>query len=202
MSKNAFTKEQLRSYIERIERLEEEKRALTEDIKQVYAEAKGNGFVTGIIRQVVRDRRKDTVDYQEEQALLELYRAALGMLDEPLSDNARKRAAGQPPEPAEKDSPAPANTQKKAGASSAEAIAAARQEGKDAAIEGQKVIENPYVYGDPRRVAWDEGWCAGSCSDGMDIPEAWRRSKPKKDKKPGAEKADDAGKDDKPGDAP
>ncbi|MGB8601615.1 MAG: GapR family DNA-binding domain-containing protein, partial [Rhizomicrobium sp.] len=81
MSKNAFTKEQLRSYIERIERLEEEKRALTEDIKQVYAEAKGNGFVTGIIRQVVRDRRKDTVDYQEEQALLELYLAALGMLD-------------------------------------------------------------------------------------------------------------------------
>ena len=75
----AFAKDQLRSIVERIERLEEEKAALTADIREVYSEAKGNGFDTKIIRQVVRLRKLDRADRQEQEAILDLYLAALGM---------------------------------------------------------------------------------------------------------------------------
>lgn len=70
---------QLRAFIERIERLEEEKKALADDIKEVYAEAKGNGFEVSAIRQLVRLRKQDPSDRQEAEAILELYKAALGM---------------------------------------------------------------------------------------------------------------------------
>ena len=75
----AFAKDQLKSIVERIERLEEEKAALAEDIREVYSEAKGNGFDTKIIRQVVRLRKLDRADRQEQEAILDLYLAALGM---------------------------------------------------------------------------------------------------------------------------
>lgn len=71
--------EQLRSYIERIERLEEEKAALAGDIREVYAEAKGNGFDTKVMRQVVRLRKLDSSDRAEQEELLDLYKRALGM---------------------------------------------------------------------------------------------------------------------------
>jgi uncharacterized protein (UPF0335 family) len=69
----------LRAYIERIERLEEEKKALAGDIREVYAEAKGNGFEPKIMRKVVSLRRMDQSDRQEEEELLDLYRRAVGM---------------------------------------------------------------------------------------------------------------------------
>ncbi len=72
--------ERLRSFIERIERLEEEKRTLAEDIKEVYAEAKGNGFDTKIMRQLIRLRRMDKDDLDEQEALIDVYKRALGML--------------------------------------------------------------------------------------------------------------------------
>lgn len=75
----AFAKDQLRSLIERIERLEEEKAALSADIREVYSEAKGVGFDTRIMRQVVRLRKLDRGDRQEQEAILDLYLAALGM---------------------------------------------------------------------------------------------------------------------------
>ncbi|HEX3666983.1 MAG TPA: DUF2312 domain-containing protein [Rhizomicrobium sp.] len=75
----AFAKDQLKSIVERIERLEEEKAALTEDIREVYSEAKGNGFDTKIIRQVVKLRKLDRADRQEQEAILDLYLTALGM---------------------------------------------------------------------------------------------------------------------------
>ena len=68
---------QLRSFIERIERLEEEK-AIADDIKDVYGEAKGNGFDTKVLRQVVRIRKQDQAERQEQEALLDLYLGALG----------------------------------------------------------------------------------------------------------------------------
>jgi uncharacterized protein (UPF0335 family) len=71
--------EKLRSYIERIERLEEEKAALANDIREVYAEAKGNGFDVKIMRQVVRLRKMDEADRSEQEELLDVYKAALGM---------------------------------------------------------------------------------------------------------------------------
>jgi len=69
----------LRSIIERIERLEEEKSAIGRDIKEVYAEAKGNGFDTKSLRQVIKIRKLDKAERQEAEAILELYLSALGM---------------------------------------------------------------------------------------------------------------------------
>ena len=74
--------DRLKSFIERIERLEEEKRVLAEDIKEVYAEAKGTGFDTKIIRQIIRIRKRDRDELDEEESLLEVYMRALGMLPE------------------------------------------------------------------------------------------------------------------------
>ncbi len=69
----------LRAFIERIERLEEEKKALSDDIKEVYAEAKGNGFDVKIIRKIVSIRKQDRDKRREEEEILDLYLAALGM---------------------------------------------------------------------------------------------------------------------------
>jgi len=71
---------QLRSFVERIERLEEEKKGIADDIRDVFAEAKGQGFDTKVMRQVIRLRKKDTAERQEEEALLDLYMHALGMV--------------------------------------------------------------------------------------------------------------------------
>jgi uncharacterized protein (UPF0335 family) len=75
----SFAGEQLKSIVERIERLEEEKQTLADDIKEVYAEAKANGFDTKTLRQVVRLRKQDLAERQEQEALLDLYMHALGM---------------------------------------------------------------------------------------------------------------------------
>ena len=79
MAKAGFAKEHLRSFIDRIERLEEERAALTADIREVYNEAKGTGFDTKVMRQVVRMRKLDKADFQEQEAILDLYLGALGM---------------------------------------------------------------------------------------------------------------------------
>jgi uncharacterized protein (UPF0335 family) len=71
--------ERLRSFIQRIERLEEEKKSLSDDIREVYSEAKSNGFDPKIMRQVVRLRRMEAADRQEQEALIETYLSALGM---------------------------------------------------------------------------------------------------------------------------
>lgn len=74
-----FAAEQLKSIVERIERLTEEKKSLAADIREVYAEAKGNGFDPMIIREVVRLRALDNTERQEHEAILDLYMSALGM---------------------------------------------------------------------------------------------------------------------------
>ncbi|MBV9571973.1 MAG: DUF2312 domain-containing protein [Alphaproteobacteria bacterium] len=78
-SKAGFAVDHLRSFIERVERLEEEKAALSADLREVYSEAKGSGFDTKIMRQVVRLRKLDKSDFQEREAVLDLYMSALGM---------------------------------------------------------------------------------------------------------------------------
>lgn len=75
-----FAKDQLKSLVERIERLEEEKKALSDDIRDVYAEAKGNGYDVKALRQVVRLRKQDKDERAEQEAILETYLQALGML--------------------------------------------------------------------------------------------------------------------------
>lgn len=78
--------ERLKSLIERIERLEEEKRTLGEDIKEVYAEAKGTGFEPKIMRQIIKIRRMDKDEHDEQESLLDVYKRALGMLPGPESE--------------------------------------------------------------------------------------------------------------------
>jgi uncharacterized protein (UPF0335 family) len=70
--------DQLRAFIERIERIEEEKKTLSEEIKDVYGEAKGNGFDPKILRKVISLRKKQPHERQEEEAILDLYMTALG----------------------------------------------------------------------------------------------------------------------------
>ena len=79
MAKSGFAKEHLKSFVDRIERLNEEREALSADIREVYSEAKGTGFDTKIMRKIVSLRRKDHAERQEEEAIMELYLAALGM---------------------------------------------------------------------------------------------------------------------------
>ena len=84
-----FAREQLRQLVERIERLEEEKKTIAEDIKEVYAEAKALGFDTRIMRKVISMRKRDPQEREEEEAMLALYLQALGMLpDVPRADAA------------------------------------------------------------------------------------------------------------------
>jgi uncharacterized protein (UPF0335 family) len=79
-----FAQEQLRALVERIERMEAEKAAIAADIKEIYAEAKGNGFDTKILRRIVNIRKQDPKERAEQDALLDLYMQALGMI--PASD--------------------------------------------------------------------------------------------------------------------
>ena len=71
--------DQLKSFVERIERLEEEKQTIADDIKDVYAEAKANGYDVKVLRQVIRIRKQDKAEREEMEAVLELYLQALGM---------------------------------------------------------------------------------------------------------------------------
>ncbi|HHG90478.1 MAG TPA: DUF2312 domain-containing protein [Devosia sp.] len=80
MSDLGAGRDQLRALVERIERLEDEKKAIMEDIKEVYGEAKGNGFDTKILRQVVRIRKQDKSERMEQEAILDTYLHALGMV--------------------------------------------------------------------------------------------------------------------------
>ncbi|MBR0800202.1 DUF2312 domain-containing protein [Bradyrhizobium jicamae] len=75
-----FAKDQLKSIIERIERLEEEKKTISDDIRDVYAESKGNGFDVKALRAIIRLRKQDPNERQEQETILETYMQALGML--------------------------------------------------------------------------------------------------------------------------
>lgn len=79
-TKTNFAKGQIKALVERIERLEEEKKTIAEDIKEVYAEAKGNGFDVKILRKVISLRKKEPAERMEEQSMLDLYLEALGMV--------------------------------------------------------------------------------------------------------------------------
>ncbi|WP_439924674.1 DUF2312 domain-containing protein [Nitrobacter sp. JJSN] len=75
-----FAKDQLKAIIERIERLEEEKKTISDDIRDVYAEAKGNGYDVKALRTIVRMRKQDANEREEQETILETYMQALGML--------------------------------------------------------------------------------------------------------------------------
>lgn len=86
--KTSFAQGQLKSLVERIERLEEDKKTIAADIKEVYAEAKANGFDTKILRKVISIRKKDRHEREEEEAVLAVYLSALGMLPDQAEEAA------------------------------------------------------------------------------------------------------------------
>ncbi len=79
----AVARDQLRSFVERIERLEEEKKTIADDIKDVYGEAKSTGYDVKVLRKVVAIRKQDANDRMEQEAILDTYLHALGMAPEP-----------------------------------------------------------------------------------------------------------------------
>lgn len=92
-SAHQFAKDQLKAFVERVERLTEEKDGIASDIRDVYAEAKGVGYDTKALRTIVRLRRMDADERREQEAILDTYKAALGMLvDLPLGQAAVERA--------------------------------------------------------------------------------------------------------------
>ena len=148
--------DRLRSFIERIERLEEEKRSLAEDIKEVYAEARGSGFDAKIMRKLIALRRMDKDDLDEQEALLDIYKRALGMLiDTPLGQAALARLddtvatasshpkrRGRPPKAKNGAEPA-------AGNGTARADLVARAQGKEDGIAGHRDHAARYPSGEP-----------------------------------------------------
>ncbi|MBF0305170.1 MAG: DUF2312 domain-containing protein [Alphaproteobacteria bacterium] len=185
--------QRLRGFVERHERLQEEIDALKADQKEVLGEAKGTGFDVGTIRDILRlrklERRHGRAAVLEREELLDLYKAALGMLyDTPLGEAARRRLSRQGG--AEDFTEAIAEAADLFSDTEQEAPPAeppppevsledARRMGAEAAAAGRPVTTNPFPAHDPYRAAWDEAWCGAAGSDGMDIPEAWRRRKPK-----------------------
>jgi uncharacterized protein (UPF0335 family) len=75
-----FAKDQLKAFVERVERLDEEKKAIADDIRDVYAEAKGNGYDVKALRTIIRLRKQDKDERMEQEAILETYMHALGMI--------------------------------------------------------------------------------------------------------------------------
>jgi uncharacterized protein (UPF0335 family) len=92
-SSGGIAAERLRSLVERIERLEDERRVIGSDVKDVYAEAKSAGFDVKVLRELIRMRRKEAAEVEEMEMLLDLYRRTLGMLsDTPLGEAAMAKA--------------------------------------------------------------------------------------------------------------
>ncbi|WP_117191850.1 DUF2312 domain-containing protein [Rhizobium terrae] len=85
---HGVARDQLRAFVERIERLEEEKKTIADDIKDVYGEAKSMGFDTKILKKVIALRKKDDQERMEEDLILDTYLAALGMIEGPGEQDA------------------------------------------------------------------------------------------------------------------
>lgn len=184
--------DRLRYLIEVIEEAMAEVAQAKEREKDRWSALKEAGFDRRTAREVIKLRALSAAERAEREELLAVYKAALGMLgDTPLGQSAMRRLARKPPPPDEGAEegdatlpgfdlpPEPAQPPPP----SPEDLVAARAAGAAAQKTGAAVLANPHLAGDPRRAAWDEGWCASAGSNGMDIPAAFRRTTPPKAKK-------------------
>ena len=195
--------------IELIERLEEEKKGITDDIKDVYSEYKGRGFDTKSMREIIKLRKLTPEVRREREALLDTYKAALGMLDgtplgkwavERLKKDDEPKPAIDPeaPPPSDGELGEPAEDQEPVEPPVPElTVEEARAAGHEAAHDGRSVTANPFPAFDDRRAAWDEAGCAALGSDGMEIPHALKPAGKAKKAEPAAdpEGSEDAGDD-------
>ena len=176
------------SFIERIEYLNQQKAEIQQDIAEIKREAKGVGFDVKTINRIIKERQMTEEQRAEEEALLDIYKAAIGMLnDTPLGNAALDRLAGRRKSYEDPNAPygedednedQPAYTEEPKPTE--EQIEEARKRGTEAAEAGEDIKTNPYPAGSPLRHAWDNAYCGAIGSDGMDIPESFRRSKPAK----------------------
>lgn len=191
--RNSSAVAELREFVDGLVGIAEEAQSLKDRASEINARAKARGFDVKALKKIVKEALEDDAakaDRHETEQIVEVYRAALGMLDgTPLGEAARDRLSRHDDQDDDGDGEGPAE-RPAAAAITAEDIAAAREEGREACRVGKVVTDNPYTARDPRRAAWDEGWCFEGNSDGMDIPEAFRRRKPAKDE---PAKGDDAG---------
>lgn len=216
MGNGPVAADELRLLIERVERLEEEKKGIAEDIKDVFAEAKSRGFCPKTMKRVIALRKLRPDERREMEAMLDTYKAALGMLDgTPLGNWAIERLKREPKKPEETEAaPDPQDDAAEAEDSAEGAddespvdplagitVDDARRLGGEAARAGEDVTRNPFPAGDRRRAAWDEAWCQELGSDGMDIPAALRPAATRKPKPAAAPAADGADQDDPDDDA-
>ena len=155
--------EHLKGYVNRIERLEEEKRGLADDIKEIYSAAKASGLDPKIMRKLVALRRREASEVDEETALLETYQRALGMLaDTPLGRAATRgqfgEVAASEPEPAPEPKPAQPKAAPKAKSVKIETSSPPRELGRAAGLAGRPGATNPYPPLTDERDAWQAAW--------------------------------------------
>ena len=198
----------IRYYVERVETADDRIKKAQKERRRILNDAHDQGLDKGTLSDMIKLRKKSSFDRQEADSLQQVYRAALGILDgTPLGATAIKRLEKPerltPPANDQQVPEAPDATADVADQADAPAdnplikmlapsqvseadIDTARHEGREAASKGEQVWMNPYFSADPRRAAWDEGWCQAAGSDGMEIPDAWRRRKdePKATAKP------------------
>lgn len=180
--RNSNAVDELREIVDTLVGLADEADILKDRASEVAARAKSRGFDVAAVKKIVKERREPAsskTKRDEVESAAEIYRAALGMLGgTPLGDAARERLSRDEVAPAGDDATREETDQ--ATTITPDVLDAAREEGREACRAGTLVIDNPYTARDPRRAAWDEGWCFEAGSDGMDIPDAFRRQKPKK----------------------
>jgi len=185
--------DEIRLLVERAMRIREEIKEHNLDLKDVFAEAKGRGFDPKPLKRLVSWLEKDPTKRREEDAILELYKTAIGAGDGSLSDAARAFISERRKTDDDDQLDAFAAPKEKGGGDVSTDFGDdlsdkplteedARKLGAEAQKAGRPVTANPFKAGDERRQAWDEAWCGSSGSDGMDIPPELRpKAKPKKD---------------------
>ncbi|CAO3446690.1 hypothetical protein [Azospirillum argentinense] len=204
--------DRLKAFVRRVLNLDAERVAISEDIKDVYAEAKGTGFDTKTMRTVVarlKAMEKDKEGVLEQEALVALYNEALGVADGGAFDwgnmgrpNLHPGGKAQEPEQPDNDEPEQRDIEDIAPSPQRPAKGKApkpdpldtpqpppvtedeaRAMARQDAEAGKPITSNPFGHRDPNRRVWDEEWCKATGTDGMELPPEWRRKpKPKKDK--------------------
>ncbi len=204
--RNMTMSQELRAAADDIIALEIEKKEIADDIKARYEALEAKGFDVSAVKIAVKRRKESATQRaarRERDAIADVYSAAMGDLfgkalddltrqrmeeeRQRLEDRARGDKKGESDDAAAPEQPSEPLPGTTGDQITPQMIDAAREEGRQArrADPPARIVDNPYHSSDPRRAAWDEGWCEADGSDGMEVPEAWRR---KKDEKP----ADDA----------
>jgi uncharacterized protein (UPF0335 family) len=191
--RNMNISQELRTAADNIIALEIEKKEVGDSIKEIYEALDEKGFDTAAVKLAVKRRKKSASQRardREVHAIADVYSAAMGdLFGKPLDDYTRQRMQEERDRLQGKGQGAESEQagQERQGEAlpgttapepiTAEAIDAAREEGRQArrADPPLRIVDNPHHSADPRRAAWDEGWCEADGSDGMEIPAAWRR---------------------------